>query len=93
MTTAELLQLVVGLLVSGDILATVAMRGKVNSLDRDVRAALAVQAQHSTSLAVHEGRLARLEAEFSAQRVRYEDLAGFLHSLGYRKRDGMEPPQ
>jgi hypothetical protein len=88
MTTAELLQLFVGLLVGGDILATVAMRGKLSSIAADLRLAMTQLNEHSTTLAVQDGRIARLEAEFAAQKVRYEDLAGFLQGSGYRKREG-----
>lgn len=44
-----------------------------------------------TAQAVTEVRIARVEAENAILRVKLDDIAGFLQSDGYRKRDGRDP--
>lgn len=93
MTLSDIIGIVLSLAVAGDIAATLVMKGKVNSIQLDLRQALATQAQHATALAVMDNELRRLAAEFSSIKLRYEDLTGFLQGQGFRKRDGPGPSQ
>lgn len=51
--------------------------------------AIAAQVQNQgTAQALTELRVSRLETDFASQRLKYEDLTGFLQGQGFRKRDG-----
>lgn len=71
MTTAELLQVVVGALVSGDILATLAMKKRLDAVAQNVAKSMELHAAHTTAMAVQEGRLALGNQAFAQMR---EDL-------------------
>jgi septal ring factor EnvC (AmiA/AmiB activator) len=44
--------------------------------------------EQKTARALTELRLAHLETAFESFRQKYDDLAGFLQSQGFKKRDG-----
>lgn len=88
MTTAEILTILVGLLVGGDILATFALKARVTSIQTDLKAAMLTQAQHATSIAVMADQISTLRAELHATRIWREDITGFLQTQGFKKRDG-----
>lgn len=64
------------------------LKRTLNDIAGDLRQALLTISSHTTSIAVQEARISRLEADLAAQSVKYDDLAGFLQSEGFRKRDG-----
>lgn len=91
MSTSELITtivgIVVGLICTGDLLATVAVKWKLDTIDKDLRQVIATQAQHATTIAVHHAEINRLATEFLISRAIREDMAGFLQTMGYKKRD------
>lgn len=46
--------------------------------------------EHATRIAVLEQGAARCEAELALMREKYEDLAGFLSTQGFKRRDGRD---
>jgi hypothetical protein len=75
-TWAEIIQMGVGALVTGDILLTVRVKRQLDALVRGG--------------SNQEARLAELERQLVVSAQWRADITGFLQSIGYRKRDGHE---
>ncbi len=87
-SVSDWLQFVFTLVLAGDVLATLSMRGKITSMQADLKVAMKTQADQAISLALLSDRLARIDGTVSAWSVWREDITGFLQGLGFKKRDG-----
>ncbi len=88
MTLAEGIQAFLALLVGGDILATLVTNAKLGALSTKLDGVQSELRTALNQLGEHSIELARLGAKYEALEERYRDLAGFLQSLGFKKRDG-----
>ena len=63
---------------------------KLDRIDAKVELLAKRAGEHDVRLAELGTRVAMLEASGERLEQRYEDLAGFLHSEGFRRRDGRQ---
>ncbi len=84
MTTAEIIQLVVGALVTGDIALTVGVKKQITAL-------LNIDSRRAAQIESMDQRLSRLERNEAVQAAWREDITGFLQKLDFKKRDGPPP--